>query len=513
MRSRRSSRGAHAAEVARCAGFGWEASGGALAGCSGIGCVSRSTGRSPARPGGHGRRRVAVHHPIAPQRLRHVDPAVRCDQQRVQAGELVGAGDADGHRQPYRLALDFERALAHRVAGGLCGAPHVVLGGALQDRAEFLAAVAAGLVVRPERGAQRGRDVRQHPIADLVPEPVVDQLEAVDVDHQQPGDQARRAAVGEHLARTLEEQPARGQAGQLVGARQRAKLRRDAAVDQRHQHHRQRHRRQHEQREHRRLQRALDILPAGRSADARDQDRPDPDRVHDHERRRQCDRGQHGRRRVPAQSSEKQRHHQRRAAALDRRGGQQSQAVVVRRSAQPELEAEDRRDRGRGEPGQRAHVAQAAGGLVQHDESAGSQRVGQRVGHQVRDPAAQRQPQHRQPDAGEPEGAPDDAGLRRPVQPARGDHGDRAHEAGHRSDQEQGARVERAAHPARLYERRAAPRGAAMAVARPPTCGVARPTKAGEPVFRAGVSRRPEPAPRLSARPPPCGSGPASGSG
>ncbi len=60
------------------------------------------------------------------------------------------------------------------------------------------------------------RDDLEQPIADGMPQCVVDLLEPVEVEEQEPGPRSPERALGEHLVAALDQQLAIGQAGQLV---------------------------------------------------------------------------------------------------------------------------------------------------------------------------------------------------------------------------------------------------------------------------------------------------------
>src|SRR5690606_1073285 len=101
-------------------------------------------------------------------------------------------------------------------------APHHVVGGdAPQHYDELVAAQAGHQVAGAYRGPQALGHLRQHPVADVVAEAVVDQLETVEVDEQQ-GEAVLGGGVVAAPAQGELQLPyqcrAAAQAGQLIGA-------------------------------------------------------------------------------------------------------------------------------------------------------------------------------------------------------------------------------------------------------------------------------------------------------
>ena len=96
----------------------------------------------------------------------------------------------------------------------------VAVGDRVDHDHELVAGIARHEVLAAHAAAQACRDLLQHAVAGLVAERVVDVLEAVEVDEQDP--EARLAAVGAHTLdaarELLREGFAVGQAGQAVGA-------------------------------------------------------------------------------------------------------------------------------------------------------------------------------------------------------------------------------------------------------------------------------------------------------
>src|SRR6187431_787806 len=106
----------------------------------------------------------------------------RLERSAVRRVHRVADADRQGHRHARRR---LEWNAAHRLlqfAGALDGLRRVAV---LQHDDELVAALAGAEVVGAHRAANRAGDELQRAVACLVPEPVVDLLEAIDVDDQQ----------------------------------------------------------------------------------------------------------------------------------------------------------------------------------------------------------------------------------------------------------------------------------------------------------------------------------------
>jgi hypothetical protein len=91
---------------------------------------------------------------------------------------------------------------------------------ALEDHGELVAADARDGVHRPHRAADPARDLAQELIAHLMPERVVDELEAVDVDEQQCHAAHAALRTDQGLVQPVREQRAIGQVCERVMMRQ-----------------------------------------------------------------------------------------------------------------------------------------------------------------------------------------------------------------------------------------------------------------------------------------------------
>ena len=137
----------------------------------------------------------------------------------ARRGVGVGERDADRGGDHQLAAVEVERVLQRLLDalgdhGRLAGVADVVE----QDR-ELVAAEPGDGVAGPQGGLQPARDRDQQPVADVVAERVVDELEAVEVEeqHRRAGGRARGAARGRiACVEAVEEQHAVGQPGQRV---------------------------------------------------------------------------------------------------------------------------------------------------------------------------------------------------------------------------------------------------------------------------------------------------------
>ena len=91
---------------------------------------------------------------------------------------------------------------------------------ALEQDHELVATPAGHRVGCAHRTGQPLGDDHQHPVADLVPVPIVDRLEVVEVDEQECAATAAAAAAGHRMGEPLLEQPAVGETGQPVMGRE-----------------------------------------------------------------------------------------------------------------------------------------------------------------------------------------------------------------------------------------------------------------------------------------------------
>ena len=111
--------------------------------------------------------------------------------QRVLVGEVLqdGPGHDEGVLRPLHVGEKDDELVTTQAGGRIAGADH--------------------------RGEPLGDDL-QHPVPGVVPQPVVDALEAVEIDEEDGGPQAVARAVGHVLAQQVEEELAVGEAGQRV---------------------------------------------------------------------------------------------------------------------------------------------------------------------------------------------------------------------------------------------------------------------------------------------------------
>ena len=141
------------------------------------------------------------------------------DQQLGVDGSRVGGpgdGDADA-------GGDEVVGAAHRVGLGEGGGDAigdrdrlVLVGEAVDEDAELVAAEAGDDVAGPQVGAQPRRDRPQQLVAGVVADAVVDQLEVVEVEEEDPDRRARDGAARERVAERVDEAEPVGQAGERV---------------------------------------------------------------------------------------------------------------------------------------------------------------------------------------------------------------------------------------------------------------------------------------------------------
>lgn len=89
-----------------------------------------------------------------------------------------------------------------------------------RNQGELVPAEARDRVAVAHHRAQRGSDLLQEPVADIVTERIVDALEAIQVDEQNRKESPLAPAGGDVDAQTVEEQRAIGNAGEAVEVRQ-----------------------------------------------------------------------------------------------------------------------------------------------------------------------------------------------------------------------------------------------------------------------------------------------------
>ena len=129
---------------------------------------------------------------------------------------VVPEGDADA-----RARLEDAGAALQRT-GDLVEQPlghtHRVVGGErlCQNDSELVAAEPGGGVAGPNRPLDPSADLVQHLVAEVVAPTVVDSLEAVEVDVEQPGRLPLLAAEHDRVAQPLVEEGAVGETGQRV---------------------------------------------------------------------------------------------------------------------------------------------------------------------------------------------------------------------------------------------------------------------------------------------------------
>jgi hypothetical protein len=151
----------------------------------------------------------------APVRLGavHRDVGVAQDLLRARA-VAVADGDADAAGGEHLVAGEAERTLQllEHALGVADRLSHV--DEALEQESELVAAQARHRVDHPHRAPEPHREGDQQLVAEPVPEAVVDDLEAVEVEEEQGEAGARRppAALQRHLQPVDEQRPV-GQAG------------------------------------------------------------------------------------------------------------------------------------------------------------------------------------------------------------------------------------------------------------------------------------------------------------
>ncbi len=158
-----------------------------------------------------------VNRPPRPALLGAVHRHVGVLQQVVARGALVAQGDADadgGHHfvpgpQRDRVAQRPEDGRRH--LAGLVGRRD-----ALQQDDELVTSVARERVAGPHRPAQALGDDAQELVTQLMPEVVVDHLEAVDVAEEHGHRAAGPVGLQQRVVEMVEEEAAVGQAGQRV---------------------------------------------------------------------------------------------------------------------------------------------------------------------------------------------------------------------------------------------------------------------------------------------------------
>ena len=136
----------------------------------------------------------------------------------VGRGVGVGERDADRGRHDQLAAVEVERVLQRLLdALGDHGRLARVADVVEQDR-ELVAAEPGDGVAGPQGRLQPARDGDQQPVADVVAERVVDELEAVEVQeqHRRAGGRAAALRAPDRLRQAVQEQHAVGQPGQRV---------------------------------------------------------------------------------------------------------------------------------------------------------------------------------------------------------------------------------------------------------------------------------------------------------
>ena len=137
--------------------------------------------------------------------------------QRVHVGPVLGAvGDPDAGVQHGRDAVEQERARDRvlQAAGELGG--HPAVGQPAQQHGELVAAEPGERVAAAHDALQARGDLLQQAVARVVPERVVDLLEAVEVDQQQRGGLAAALGRGQRGLHPVVEQRAVGEVGEVV---------------------------------------------------------------------------------------------------------------------------------------------------------------------------------------------------------------------------------------------------------------------------------------------------------
>ena len=149
----------------------------------------------------------------------------------VSSGDVHGDASAVGEHEAELALGDFGEVGAH---ADIEGARRGVVGVRHQD-AELLAAVAADQVARADGRLQRAGDEGERAVAGVVPLGVVDELEVIEVDHQDR-DRMAVADAHRHLGRRQAHPGAPVEhAGEAVDGREALELaRRLVAVRQQH---------------------------------------------------------------------------------------------------------------------------------------------------------------------------------------------------------------------------------------------------------------------------------------
>ncbi len=125
--------------------------------------------------------------------------------------------DAGGH--PDRMALDLERLLQdfQRALGRAFGIPSVLH--IVQDQRELVAADACQRVRLPEARFHPLRHLAEEYVAHAVTQAVIDQLESIQIDIEQRYLPVLAPRLGHAVRQPIRQQPAIGQAGQIVHQR------------------------------------------------------------------------------------------------------------------------------------------------------------------------------------------------------------------------------------------------------------------------------------------------------
>src|SRR5919106_3528386 len=168
-----------------------------------------------ARPGGDD--------PVAALELGLVEGLVGGPQQLLGRGGVLGeAGQADGDGQPHppTVAVAAERLAVGGPAELLGHGQAALQVGLGQDEHELLAAVAGEGVDVADAAGDPAPELDQHLVAPLVAEAIVDQLEVVDVQHEQGQDAAEAAGALDLLLEAAFEVAVVPGPGERVGDRQ-----------------------------------------------------------------------------------------------------------------------------------------------------------------------------------------------------------------------------------------------------------------------------------------------------
>ena len=134
--------------------------------------------------------------------------------EQVSPGRVAGVErDADARLDLDRHPLDLDRPgqrgpQPHGYLTGRAAGPD---GG--QQHRELVSAQAGHQVAGPDAVREAVRDDLERPVASRVPEDVVDQLEAIQVEQQEPGPAARACGLGHRLAGLRVQEGTVGQAG------------------------------------------------------------------------------------------------------------------------------------------------------------------------------------------------------------------------------------------------------------------------------------------------------------